>query len=177
MNHPLDAPYPDILLSMIRSHLHKHIVRKLVPFTKEEYLVVFDESNEVDVSTDTIKFQAGRPFSVCLCTSPLDGVKVEQLTRRAFNLPLSYLKQFVRYYALVKKSDAVALYGIEVSGTPSHLDMICEEKKRFSKIITHEIFTTVKVTDNDTGRSISVKKKNGNAFDIEMEAIRILRNG
>ena len=175
--HPLDSPYGETVLDIIRTHLHHTIVRKLTPFTRDEYKIYFDESDEELVKGDTIKFQAGRPFSVCLCCCPFNGAKVEQLTRRAFNQPLSYLKQLVRYYSLVKKSDAVALYGLEISGTPTPLDMVREELKRYKKETTLEIFTTLRVTDTETGRSVSVKAKNGNAYDLELAAIRLLRNG
>lgn len=174
--HPLDSPYPPILLTLIREHLHKNVVRKLTTFTREEYLIVFDERDEVEVRDHTLKFQAGKPFSVCLCVSPLDGQKVEQMTRRAFNMPATFLSQFLRYYSIVKKSDAVALYGIEVQGEPTALDLVREQFKRYAKVVTHEVFTTVRITDTETGKSVAVKAKNGNAFDLECQAIRILRN-
>lgn len=175
--HPLDEPYPAQLLEMIRSHLHNKVVKKLTTFTRDQYVIVFDESNEHDVTTNTIKFQAGKPFSVCLCVSPLHGKEVEQLAIRAFKMPMPYLKQFMRYYALIRKSDAIGLYGIEISGQPTPFDTIKEELKRYKKYTTQEIYTSVKVVDTETGRTITVKKKNGNAFDIEQQAIKLLRGG
>lgn len=175
--HPMDKPYPPEVLDLIRTHLHRKIVSKLTTFQKDDYLIVFDESSEEDMTSDTIRFQAGKPFTVCLCVSPMNGIKVGQMTHRAFRLPMEYLKKFMRYYALVRKSDAVGLYGLEVSGQPTALDTIKEELKRYKKFTTKEIFVSVKVLDTETGRSVTVKQKNGNAFDIENHCIRLLRGG
>jgi hypothetical protein len=174
MSHPLDAPYNKDALEFIRAHIHKNIAKKMCFWSRTDYILLFLEEEK---PTFDIKYNAGNPVQILLGTSPYNGSRVEHLARRAFSLPDRLFKQFLRSLSIIKRSDAVAWYGLEVVGPPCPEDLIKEEFKFYKKKIQQEVWITVTVTDPDTGRSMSVRQKNGNAFDMEIAAVKLLRGG
>jgi hypothetical protein len=174
--HPFDAAYNPSILSIIRSHIHDSIVKKHHTLTRNDYLIVFDAQAE---EIADISYQAGRPLQICLHCSPYNGTRVEELARRAFNMPDSYLLQLLRFHNITLRANAVKWYGIEITGDPI-IDQIHQrmlEVKSYPTKVEQEVWIKVTITDPSTGRKVSVRQQNGNAFDAKEEAIRILRSG
>ena len=166
-SHPLDEPYHKESLDFIRAHLHDSIVRKICNLSRSDYIITFDEARE----GQDIMHQAGRPMQICLMSSPFNGPRVEYLTRRAFSIGDVRLNQFKRFYKVVRKADAVRWYRLDISGeAPAEYQR--EEMKFWKKTIQ----TTVAVTivNTETKRTIRLEQINGNAYDCEIAAMKIM---
>lgn len=132
---------------------------------REDYYVSVDPELDHDVfigcgSTIQIivKFPPGHPkFYSCL--------------KSVFRYP--ELRALKRSKALVKKSDAERWYSLALSNMDKPLPVL-KRGETFIGSVRTRLLTQLEVTDQKTGRIVTVTIENGNAFAAQDKAIKIL---
>lgn len=166
MSNSLDSPYPANYLAALRDQLHQSIVKKHAHYLQRpDYIVYFDES----APADSIYYQAGKVLIVRIGCSPTDLQRVKLLSTQAFQMPR--LRELLRYHAILRGKEAIAINGIELEGMGSPAPTKAKQHRYTTKT---EVLVTVTMYDKDSGRSVKVTQKNGNAFSAEGEAYKLL---
>lgn len=174
----LDAPYHPEVMKFIREHLHQTIVRKLTAFDKSDYLISWNEndytidpysteSNEIRIPS--VRTKAGRCVHISLGCKPSDGEVTERLVRNV--MASAYIIHLRRYNHVVRRSDAIAWYGVEIEG---HITPV--EQRKESRRYDHIVDKYVKVTTIDRTnpkKRVSVMVR-GDVFTALNEAIKII---
>lgn len=167
----LDKSYHPTVLTHVRDFIHKNIVTKRSLLQKKDYCIYFDVNMKNDIS-----FTAGKPITIVINASPSNGPLVTKLCKEAFDRT-AILKQLQRTNQVVRQKDAMVWWGIDLDSIHEHEANVI--KALNSTRYTSELLSTtikLQVTDNKTGKSITVVASNTDVFTLERAAIKQLRS-
>ena len=170
----LDKEFDATTLELIRSHIHKNIVKKLsTVLTRSDYVLYFAP----DYTQGDLAYYAGKPMAIVIKASPFDGERVKILLHRAFSNRL-VIRSLLRTMQVVKRSDAHLIYGVEYERL---VDEYIQEYRKLPHVNQFECnlianFIKIEVVDKTTGRSIRLEAENTDVFTLQERAIKLLRS-
>lgn len=168
-NH-LDNDYHPVALDAIRKMLHKEIVMKQTFLDAKDYKIYFHPNAENDLS-----FIAGTPFVVIIKVHPYDPDATMSAVKYAFS-KTAIIKQMRIAKQVVRQKDAAIWYGVDMDNVRAYQKQKSAEfeRARFS----HDIIDTiiiVRVTDNYTGKSMTITARRADAITLGQKAEQQLK--
>lgn len=149
----------------VQEFIHEHF-GKPSGLMSHEYIVHFNPNLEWHGSPVDFVVTSGKTLQIavrCLPTSP----ELPRFLRSCFS---NDLKKMIRTYALVRKEDAEKWYALAVREGEEKINMKRVRMNSFKK----EILVSVKLTDRSTKKTVIVDVINGNMFDAQDKALRLL---
>lgn len=151
--------------NFIREFIHENFGKRS-GLMIHEYMIHFKPDLEWHGTKVDFVVTSGKILHIavsCLPTSP----ELPKLLRDCFKHDL---KSMLRSYALVKKEDAEKWYALAIKDGEQEINM---KKVRVNSFV-REIVISIKLTDRITKKSVLVDVVNGDAFNAQEKALKLL---